>query len=55
MWALIIERLLYFRSVDEKDVERRFTINWEARSERRSWHAHMIREGLISQFSHGDE
>lgn len=50
MWVLIIERLLYFRSsmkIMSADIHDR----WESRSERRSWNAHMIREGLISQFS----
>ncbi len=50
MWVLIIERLLYFRSTMRQmsaDIHDR----WEARPERRSWNAHMIREGLISQFS----
>lgn len=50
MWALIVERLIYFRtslkakgdSIREK---------WEARPERRSWHAHQIRDGMVSQFS----
>ncbi|MBT6209437.1 MAG: MotA/TolQ/ExbB proton channel family protein [Woeseia sp.] len=51
MWALIIERLLYFRSV-MKRMSTTIHDQWEARSERRSWHAQMIREGLISQFSH---
>jgi biopolymer transport protein ExbB len=50
MWSLIIERLMYFRTTMKKmsaDIHDR----WEARSERRSWNAHMIREGMISQFS----
>jgi biopolymer transport protein ExbB len=50
MWALIIERLLYFRSsmkIMSADIHDR----WEARSERKSWNAHQIREGMISQFS----
>lgn len=50
MWALIIERLLYFRSV-MKQMSTSIHDQWEARNERRSWHAHMIREGLISQFA----
>lgn len=50
MWALIIERLMYFRSV-MKQMSTSIHDQWEARNERRSWHAHMIREGLISQFS----
>ncbi len=50
MWALIIERLLYFRSAMKamsKDIHDR----WESRPERKSWNAHQIREGMISQFS----
>jgi len=50
MWALIIERLLYFRTV-MKQMSTSIHDQWEGRPERRSWHAHMIREGLISQFS----
>ena len=50
MWALIVERLIYFKtalkaqgiSIREK---------WEARAERKSWHAHQIREGMVSEFS----
>jgi biopolymer transport protein ExbB len=50
MWVLIIERLLFFRSTmsllasDIKD-------KWEKRRERKSWHAHQIRDGMISRFS----
>lgn len=50
MWALIIERLMFFRSSMKKmadDIHDR----WEGRGERRSWNAHMIREAMISQFS----
>jgi biopolymer transport protein ExbB len=50
MWVLILERMLYFRSqmkVMSTDIHDR----WEARGERRSWNAHQIREGMISQFS----
>lgn len=50
MWVLIIERLLYFRST-MKQMSEEIHDSWEARSERRSWNAHMIREGMISQFS----
>jgi biopolymer transport protein ExbB len=50
MWVLIIERLLYFRStLNTLSDEIRET--WEARSERRSWNAHQIRERMISEFS----
>lgn len=50
MWVLIIERLLYFRSPMKK-LSEEIRDQWESRSERRSWNAHMIREGMISQFS----
>jgi biopolymer transport protein ExbB len=50
MWVLIVERLLYFRST-MKDMSGKIHDNWEARSERRSWNAHQIRERMISEFS----
>lgn len=49
MWVLIIERLLFFRTTMKSmadDVRKR----WEQRPERRSWHAHQIRESMLSQF-----
>jgi biopolymer transport protein ExbB len=50
MWVLILERLLFFRS-SMKSMSTNIRDTWEARPERRSWNAHMIREQLISQFS----
>ncbi|MFQ5546876.1 MAG: MotA/TolQ/ExbB proton channel family protein [Woeseia sp.] len=50
MWVLIIERLMYFRS-SMKTLSDEIHDIWEARSERKSWNAHMIRERMISQFS----
>jgi biopolymer transport protein ExbB len=50
MWVLIIERLLFFRS-PMKIMSDEIHDTWEARPERRSWNAHMIRERLISEFS----
>ena len=50
MWVLIIERILYFRST-MKAMSDEIHDTWEARPERRSWNAHMIRERLISEFS----
>ena len=47
MWTLIFERFWYFRA-EHKNVIREATEIWEGRSERRSWSAHAIREGLIS-------
>ena len=50
MWVLILERLLYFRS-SMKSMSEQIHDAWEARAERRSWNAHMIRESMISRFS----
>ena len=50
MWVLILERLLYFRS-SMKAMSAQIHDQWEARPERRSWNAHMIREGLVSKFA----
>ena len=50
MWVLIIERLMYFRST-MKTMSREIHDAWESRAERRSWHAHQIRELMISQYS----
>ena len=47
MWTLIFERFWYFRA-EHKNVIREATEKWEGRTERRSWSAHAIREGLIS-------
>ena len=47
MWTLIFERVWYFRA-EHKNVVREATEVWEGRPERRSWSAHAIREGLIS-------
>jgi len=47
MWTLIFERFWYFRA-EHKNVVREATEKWERRTERRSWSAHAIREGLIS-------
>ena len=50
MWVLIVERVIYFRS-QMKGLATTIRDDWEARPERKSWHAHMIREGMISRFS----
>jgi biopolymer transport protein ExbB len=50
MWVLISERLLYFRST-LRTMSDEIHDRWEARSERRSWNAHQIREQMISKFS----
>jgi biopolymer transport protein ExbB len=48
MWTLIFERFWYFQT-EHKNVVRRAVEDWEARSERQSWTAHQIREGMISR------
>ncbi len=50
LWTLIIERLLFFRT-NLKTLALDIQTKWENRAERRSWNAHQIREGMISQFS----
>jgi biopolymer transport protein ExbB len=50
MWAMIFERFGYFYT-EHKNVVRDATQLWEGRAERRSWSAHQIREGLISEAS----
>ncbi|MDX1555458.1 MAG: MotA/TolQ/ExbB proton channel family protein [Xanthomonadales bacterium] len=50
MWTLIVERLVYFRT-RMRALADDIREQWEARQERKSWHAHQIREGMISRFS----
>jgi biopolymer transport protein ExbB len=48
MWTLIFERFWYFQA-EHKNVIREATELWEGRPERRSWSAHQIKEGLVSE------
>jgi biopolymer transport protein ExbB len=48
MWILILERLMFFRTGLKKQIRDAYA-EWESRSERRSWHAHQIREAIISR------
>src|SRR5690606_11079033 len=48
MWILILERIIFFRTKLNDLVKDAFA-RWEARSERKSWHAHQIREQIISE------
>lgn len=48
MWILILERLIFFRTGLQKLIKSSFA-DWEKRRERKSWHAHQIRESMISQ------
>jgi biopolymer transport protein ExbB len=50
MWALIVERMIYFRT-ELKAMGADIRARWEARPERRSWYAHQIRDAMISQYS----
>jgi biopolymer transport protein ExbB len=50
MWALIVERMIYFRT-ELKAMGAEIRERWESRSERNSWYAHQIRDGMISRFS----
>jgi biopolymer transport protein ExbB len=50
MWIMIFERLYFFRSGHRANVTSALS-TWEARSERKSWNAHQIREKLVSEVS----
>ena len=50
MWTLSIERVWYYKFGLSKDVNAAIK-SWEARSERKSWGAHQIRQKLISEVS----
>lgn len=47
MWALIVERFIYF-TFFHKQVVKEVVDEWNARSDRKSWHAHQVRTQLIS-------
>ena len=48
MWALIIERLIYW-STAHAAIAKRAQRAWKARSEHKSWYAHAVRDRLISE------
>jgi biopolymer transport protein ExbB len=48
LWALLIERFLYFHKEYRSARERRLAL-WQSRAERRSWQAQRIRETLVSE------
>ncbi|GAA6167938.1 MotA/TolQ/ExbB proton channel family protein [Sessilibacter corallicola] len=50
MWTLIFERVWYFKFGLRSDSNAALAL-WEARSERKSWEAHRIRDALISRVS----
>ena len=47
MWSLIFERVWFFRT-EYKDLLLQASTAWEGRTERKSWSAHQVREGIIS-------
>jgi biopolymer transport protein ExbB len=48
MWALIIERLMYWSGV-HAGIAKRAQRAWSARSDHKSWYAHAVRDRLISE------
>jgi len=48
MWIMIIERFIYFMT-RHNEVVKKTIDTWNARKERKSWHAHRIRESMISE------
>jgi len=54
MWAFILERLAYF-GFAHKSVRNRAIKEWGARSDHHSWHAHAIRDQLISEVKQKSE
>jgi len=50
LWTLIIERYWFLRITWPRRL-RRVLAEWEARPERHSWHAHRIRDALVSELS----
>jgi len=50
MWFLIAERMIYFQT-SLKKMKAEIIATWQGRAERKSWHAHQIREAMISRFS----
>lgn len=48
IWVLVIERVIYLR-VGHKKVAGEVLATWEARAERRSWHAHQIRQAMLAE------
>jgi biopolymer transport protein ExbB len=48
MWILILERLIFYRTALRTMMKEAFQ-RWEARTERKSWHAHQIRGSIIAE------
>lgn len=50
MWILVFERVLFLKGALKADVQYSLSI-WEARTERKSWNAHQIRNAMISRMN----
>ena len=48
MWCFIFERLSYYMFA-HKPLKKRLRAEWNARTDKRSWRSHAIRDDLISQ------
>lgn len=48
LWALILERLLYYGLAHRGNVQRAIR-EWNDRSDHKSWYAHAVRDKLISE------
>jgi biopolymer transport protein ExbB len=48
MWTIIFERLWFLKGSLRKTVKQNID-SWDARTERKSWNAHQIRNGMISR------
>ena len=49
-WTLLFERTWFLQSVHKKNVAKALS-EWESRTDKRSWHAHAIRQQMISGVS----
>jgi len=52
MWACIIERFLYLKTVHKNNVQNAIRV-WNNRDDHGSWYAHQVRERIISVVSQG--
>ncbi|MBK8188073.1 MAG: MotA/TolQ/ExbB proton channel family protein [Cellvibrio sp.] len=50
MWILVFERVLFLKGALRADVQQSLSV-WEARTERKSWNAHQIRNAMISRMN----
>ena len=48
MWVLIVERIIYFRTGHPRQVAVEQAV-WQERTERDSWQARQVREGMVSR------